>query len=67
VKAIAAAEQGEPGAEEVAAALLESTTEKAWLIDEEMMKVFVNSERWSLGEANYSRVATSCADIHRLG
>jgi hypothetical protein len=24
--------------------------DEAWLIDEEMMKVFVNSERWSLGE-----------------
>ena len=34
----------------IAAAMLdEENIEEAWLIEEEAMKVFVNSERWSLG------------------
>ena len=33
----------------MAAAIIDTQTEEAWLIDEEEMKVFVNSERWSLG------------------
>jgi phosphatidylinositol glycan class S len=50
-RAIEAAQGGDQRAEEVAAALLDDRKgDEAWLIDEEMMKVFVNSERWSLGE-----------------
>lgn len=45
------AAQGDQRAEEIAAALIDDRKrDEAWLIDEEMMKVFVNSERWSLGE-----------------
>ena len=46
---IEAAADGERGAEEVVKATLEAEREEAWLIDDEAMKVFVNSERWSLG------------------
>jgi phosphatidylinositol glycan class S len=50
-RAIEAAQGGDQRAEEVAAALIDDRKgDEAWLIDEEMMKVFVNSERWSLGE-----------------
>lgn len=47
--AIEAAKTGDMEAEEVAAAVLDEQTEEAWLINEDEMKVFVNSERWSLG------------------
>lgn len=34
----------------MAKALIEETKhDPTWLVDEEMMKVFVNTERWSLG------------------
>jgi phosphatidylinositol glycan class S len=49
--AVDRATKGDEGAEDVAKALLaEEAREKAWFIDEEMMKVFVNSEHWTLGE-----------------
>ncbi|KAK8844094.1 hypothetical protein IAR55_006888 [Kwoniella newhampshirensis] len=38
----------EENAKAVAKELADEQTEKAWIIDEEQMKVFVNSERWSL-------------------
>jgi phosphatidylinositol glycan class S len=45
------ASHGEPRAEEVAKALLEEEKgEDGWEVDEEMMKVFVNTESWSLGK-----------------
>ncbi|GFZ47102.1 hypothetical protein JCM24511_04844 [Saitozyma sp. JCM 24511] len=51
-RAIEAAQGGDQRAEEVAAALIDDRKgDEAWLIDEEMMKVFVNSERWSLDSA----------------
>ncbi|WVR09020.1 hypothetical protein IAU60_006080 [Kwoniella sp. DSM 27419] len=46
--AIEAATEGDEAAEEVAKELIDEEINKGWLIDEEMMKVFVNSERWSL-------------------
>lgn len=47
--AIEAAKEGDEVAEEIAAAVLDERKDEAWLINEEQMKVFVNSERWSLG------------------
>ena len=47
--AIEAAKAGDEDAEDIAAAVMDEEKEEAWLIDEEEMKVFVNSERWSLG------------------
>lgn len=44
------ASDGDRDAEEVAKALIEEVKkEQGWQVDEEMMKVFVNTERWSLG------------------
>lgn len=46
------AKKGSEDAEEVAKALIEEEKwDKAWIVDEEMMKVFVNSERWTLGQS----------------
>ncbi|WVF65478.1 hypothetical protein IAT40_000206 [Kwoniella sp. CBS 6097] len=47
-KAIEAASQGDSDAELVARELIDGRVEKAYIIDEEMMKIFVNSEKWSL-------------------
>lgn len=50
-QALEEASHGEQEAEEIAKAMIEETKqERGWMIDEEMMKVFVNTERWSLGE-----------------
>lgn len=49
-QALEDASHGEQEAEEVAKAIIEDTKQgRGWMIDEEMMKVFVNTERWSLG------------------
>lgn len=48
--ALDSASEGDRDAEEVAKALIEEVKrEQGWQVDEEMMKVFVNTERWSLG------------------
>ncbi|WVQ93157.1 hypothetical protein IAU59_000221 [Kwoniella sp. CBS 9459] len=47
-KAVDAASQGDSEAELVARELIDDKVEKGYIIDEEMMKVFVNSEKWSL-------------------
>ncbi len=57
--AIEAAKEGDEDAEQVAAAVLEEKVDEAWLIDEEEMKVFVNSERWSLGSNDVSGIGIS--------
>jgi len=44
-----AAGTGDMEAEEAAKSVLEEEKE-AWLVGEEEMKVFVNSEKWSLGQ-----------------
>jgi phosphatidylinositol glycan class S len=45
------ASKGQIEAEEVAKALIEEEKgEEGWQVDEEMMKVFVNTESWSLGK-----------------
>jgi phosphatidylinositol glycan class S len=50
-QALDEASHGERDAEEVAKALIEEEKgQEGWQVDEEMMKVFVNTERWSLGE-----------------
>ena len=50
-EALDEAGQGQVEAEEVAKALIEEEKgEEGWQVDEEMMKVFVNTESWSLGE-----------------
>jgi len=50
-EALDEASQGQVEAEEVAKALIEEEKgEEGWQVDEEMMKVFVNTESWSLGE-----------------
>lgn len=44
------AKHGEQDAEDVAKELLEQVKrEQGWQVNEEMMKVFVNTESWSLG------------------
>ncbi|OCF39417.1 phosphatidylinositol glycan, class S [Kwoniella heveanensis CBS 569] len=47
-QALDAASQGNDEAEIVAKELIDEELEKGYIIDEEMMKVFVNSEKWSL-------------------
>lgn len=45
------AAHGDKEAEEAAKELLTQVKrDQGWQVDEEMMKVFVNTERWSLGE-----------------
>jgi phosphatidylinositol glycan class S len=59
VEAIQAAEKGDAQAEEVVKADLEkgaNGNEGAWLIGEEEMRGFINSERWSLGGSGRSDV-----------
>lgn len=47
--------RGQAEAEEVAKALIEEEKgREGWQVDEEMMKVFVNTESWSLGECALS-------------
>ena len=48
-KAIAAAEAGGSEAIAVAEQVVAQGTDQAWLISEDDVKVFVNSEQWSLG------------------
>jgi phosphatidylinositol glycan class S len=51
-EALDEASQGQVEAEEVAKALIEEEKgQDGWQVDEEMMKVFVNTEDWSLGES----------------
>lgn len=51
------AKAGDEAAEEVAKGLIdEEKRDKAWIVDEEMMKVFVNSEKWTLGESLISNI-----------
>ena len=63
------ASEGGKEAEEVAKALIEEVKgEQGWQVDEEMMKVFVNTERWSLGESRHHSGETGCgADVGRFG
>lgn len=49
-EALLKASEGDEGAEEQAKAVLDEQADHAYLIGEEEMKIFVNSERWSLGE-----------------
>lgn len=49
-QAVEQAEAGDEAAEQAAQALIQSQSEKSWLVDEEGMKIFVNTEQWSLGE-----------------
>ncbi|WWC91140.1 uncharacterized protein L201_006081 [Kwoniella dendrophila CBS 6074] len=46
--AINAAKEGDEDLEEVAKQLIQVENEQAWLVEEEDMKIFVNSEKWSL-------------------
>lgn len=47
--ALEAAGGGDEEAEALVELQLEEQKDEAWLVGEEEMKVFVNSERWSLG------------------
>jgi len=51
-QALDEASRGQDEAEEVAKALIEEEKgQEGWQVDEEMMKVFVNTESWSLGRS----------------
>lgn len=49
--AIEAAKGGDEQVAEIANQIIENQREQAWLVSEDEMTVFVNSERWSLGES----------------
>lgn len=59
-EAVKAASHGDAEAEQVAELLVqEDNQDRAYVIGEEEMKVFVNSERWSLGELTRALYAFS--------
>jgi phosphatidylinositol glycan class S len=61
-EAVDKASQGDAGAEQVAEVLLQDEQrDKAYVIGEEEMKVFVNSEKWSLGMSAISSAPITLA------
>ena len=63
--AVEKASHGDAEAEQVAEALVQQdSTEKAYVIGEEEMKVFVNSERWTLGKSAVPVVRASAWGRH---
>lgn len=50
--AIEAAKGGDEQVAEIASQIMDQQREEAWLVSEDEMTVFVNSERWSLGESS---------------
>jgi phosphatidylinositol glycan class S len=57
-QALEEAGHGDHDAEGVAKVMIEEgKQQQGWMIDEEMMKVFVNTERWSLGWSSMGRRA----------
>ena len=57
---IEAAAQGDEDAEDIAKELIDRQREQAWLVGEEETKIFVNSERWSLGLLTYVTPVFAC-------